>query len=111
MLFFHHFGASTKAAPDMGGFVVRTPSNWLHFSKMNGKIAIFLSAPGTKGKRGRDMAKVYQQRGRGPMSILSKSQIDLWFPKNSNILKFKAKMNEIYKNFFWPKKKFLNFKN
>ena len=35
MLFFHHLGLPTKAAPDIGGTQARTLGTWKHFSKMN----------------------------------------------------------------------------
>ena len=53
MLYFHHLGASTKAAPAIGAMGVRTPRTWNNFPKMNGifwQKWTFLSPPWLQGE-------------------------------------------------------------
>ena len=52
MIFFHHLGASTKAAPDIQGIGVRTPSTGNYFFKMNGFFGHFWPFSVSKGKWG-----------------------------------------------------------
>ena len=106
MIFFHHLGLPTKAAPDIWGTRVRTPRTWRHFFKMNGIFWPFLALSVTKGKKGKGM-------GKGPCNqkwvsiqqyikiILSSFLLRKLFQENQNEWKFCFDFG----NFFFKGKK------